>query len=447
MTENFEPFSYEQIHQFVITNQENSGTVTLQELKQPTGFLVQKLYFNFMQEFGFSESLLQLPFDLLESDHLEVVGPMVPVLSLQAAVTHLLNKLVGNTDFGVTDLLRPQAKRTQNFLSVMQNFWMFCNGQYNDVERVQAEVDRLVRSKGEMEEKIELFKNKINQLKSKAIEEKAEEESLAEEVAFSEGKMRELVAHQKELTEVTAGLNQQLAAQEKRIVELREQLQGLQTERDNLQGVFEGAAVLQRLEQELQDARDDLGQKEKRKLEFRNNLEVLDRLKGEYTSVLDLVKQVAGERQKTRELESKMREVQGQMVSFKLELEEGDSLVREKEIQVEKKKEEGNKMKVQWNRKKKGKEEEILSGSQELDHAKKHLGQEELAVVELSNQIRNLDLRREVEMEEQTREAVLVRAQYSTLLEGIEKFNFKLREDLDRVEKAKEKLNFGPPAL
>merc|ERR1711864_12944 len=145
---------------------------------------------------------------------------------------------------------------------------------------------------------------------------------------------------------------------------------------------------------------DDLGQKEKRKLEFRNNLEVLDRLKGEYTAVLDLVKQVAGERQKTRELEGKMREVQGQTVSFKLELEEGDSLVREKEIQVEKKKEEGNKMKVQWNRKKKGKEEEILCGSNELEHAKKHLGQEELAVVELSSQIRNLDMRSKGEMEE-----------------------------------------------
>merc|ERR1712059_143840 len=137
--------------------------------------------------------------------------------------------------------------------------------------------------------------------------------------------------------------------------------------------------------------------------------------------------------------------VQGQMGSFKLELEEGDSLVREKEIQVEKKKEEGNKMKVQWNRKKKGKEEEILCGSNELEHAKKHLGQEELAVVELSSQIRNLDMRREVE--EQTREAVLVRSQYSTLLEGIEKYNLKLRKDLDRVEKVKEKLNVGPPAL
>merc|ERR1712059_232860 len=131
-------------------------------------------------------------------------------------------------------------------------------------------------------------------------------------------------------------------------------------------------------------------------------------------------------------LEGKMREVQGQMVSFKLELEEGDSLVREKEIQVEKKKEEGNKMKVQWNRKKKGKEEEILCGSNELEHAKKHLGQEELAVVELSSQ---------------TRKAVLVRSQYSTLLEGIEKYNLKLRKDLDRVEKVKEKLNVGPPAL
>lgn len=40
---------------------------------------------------------------------------------------------------------------------------------------------------------------------------------------------------------------------------------------------------------------------------------------------------------------SKGREVQRQIVNFKLELEEGDSLVRKKKIQVEKKMEKGNK--------------------------------------------------------------------------------------------------------
>lgn len=105
------------------------------------------------------------------------------------------------------------------------------------------------------------------------------------------------MARKKELAKVTTGMSQQLAAQEKRIKEFWEQLQRLQTERDNLQGVFEGAAVLQRLEQELQrleqelqDSRDDLAQEEMRKLELRNNMEVLDQLKGEQTSVLDLDK-------------------------------------------------------------------------------------------------------------------------------------------------------------
>merc|ERR1712059_78122 len=125
-----------------------------------------------------------------------------------------------------------------------------------------------------------------------------------------------------------------------------------------------------------------------------------------------------------------MREVQGQMVSFKLELEEGDSLVREKEIQVEKKKEEGNKMKVQWNRKKKGKEEEILCGSNELEHAKKHLGQEELAVVELSGQMVSFKLEleegdslvreKEIQVEKKKEEGNKMKVQWNRKKKGKE---------------------------
>ena len=179
-SEPFEPFPFDVILKFLNDcNWENCPAITLQDFKQPTAPLVQKLYFNFLQEFGFSDSLLMIPFEVLENlEYPDIYKDMVPIMSLQAACVHLFNKLTGNSDFGIMDLLNPTPKRTQKFLSVMQNFWLFCNNHYPHVERIQGEVDRLVRSRVECETKIEEYKNKINHSKSKAVEEKAEEDDL-----------------------------------------------------------------------------------------------------------------------------------------------------------------------------------------------------------------------------------------------------------------------------
>ena len=36
------------------------------------------------------------------------------------------------------DLLRPTAKRTQRFVSVLQNFWLFCNQRVAETDAVQV---------------------------------------------------------------------------------------------------------------------------------------------------------------------------------------------------------------------------------------------------------------------------------------------------------------------
>ena len=91
MSENFEPFAFEQIHEFINGYLEMENfSVTMQDLKQPTAPLVQMLYFNFLQEFGFSTSLLQTPFEVMEDlEHPDIYKDIIPILSLQAACTHL----------------------------------------------------------------------------------------------------------------------------------------------------------------------------------------------------------------------------------------------------------------------------------------------------------------------------------------------------------------------
>jgi len=369
------------------------------------------------------------------------------VLSLQAAVFYLLNRLLGTSDFGVMDLLHPTSKRTQKFLSVMKNFWLFCNDQYEDVNKVQVEVDKLVRARGDLENKVEDYKNRLNHLKCMADEDKQEEEMLAEEIDQGLAHMLEMTATQKELNNEKERLSEELASVDQIVDDLQEKGRVLEMERDKLQGVFEGAAVLHRLELELQEVREEMEIKEKRKLEFRNNLEVLDQLKGEYNGVLELVKQVETEQKKTRKLEGKIRENEGRMTKMKLELEEEDNVRKEKEVLVEKRREDLNTLMMKWKLRKNGKEEELKMFHKEEEEARQKLGEEEIAMIDISNKIRDIHLKRDEEVELRKREAALVRCQYAALLEAIEKFNQQLASDFEKLEKAKDKLDQSPSAL
>ena len=163
--------------------------------------------------------------------------------------------------------------------------------------------------------------------------------------------------------------------------------------------------------------------------------------------MLELVQQIAQEQQKTRELVAKIREQHSIMETVKSDREELESVIREKENQIKEKSAVLAKMRGQWGRRKKGKEEEIQQGSADLEHAKLQMGEEQLAAMELSNKMRDINLMHEDEVEVMAREAANIRAHYSTLLEAMEKFNTKLNEDFKKIGDARDKLNQGPPAL
>ena len=144
---------------------------------------------------------------------------------------------------------------------------------------------------------------------------------------------------------------------------------------------------------------------------------------------------------------AKIREQHTAMETIKLQREETESVIRELESQVKEKSAVLAKMRGQWVRRKKGKEEEIQQGGADLEHAKMQMGEDQVAAMELSNKMRDINLMSEEEQDDMTREAANIRAHYSTLLEAMEKFNTKLNDDFQKIGTARDKLNQGPPAL
>jgi len=438
----FQPFPLETILAF-IHQQEIVGLegLTLQDMKNPQGRQVQSLYYFFLQEFGFSESLLCVPFDALDDmDHQEIYRDIIPILNLQAACNFIFERF-GCLGFGIKDLLQPTAKRTQKYVSVMQNFYYFCEQQCENVDNIQERVQGMADQRQELEKKIDEFKSKINENKVKALEDKEEEEGLKREnTDLNEELQKDLLPQRQEINEQLTMTKNELAAIAVRVNDLKENVNKLQGERDRLQGSLDGAAVIQQLTAELQELSEELNAKEKRKRECRRNLELLERVKGEYANFLELAQQIAQEHQKTKELTVKIRDQMTAREGVKLHLDDHEAMIREHDLQINDLAQQMGKLKLQWGRRKRGKGEEIEGLKEELDVVKKNLGEEEVAVVEVLNRIHNTEV--EIEKEEKViyGEGVWVKAQYARLLESIEKFNTKLNDDFAKLDEARERI-------
>jgi len=442
MVEQFESFPMDRILSWV-NEFELCSNVTLDQLRQPDAQTVTQIYLCLLQEFGFTtENLLQLPLGVTEDlEYPDMFKDLLPTLALQSAVSNLLTKVTGQqSTFGLQDLRNPHPKRTRKYLSILQNFWLFCNEHSGKVDDVHEKVLKMVKAKKDLETDIEKLKDNINLRLSRAVEEKAEEKCVREENANLQLEVKALMEQLTEFNTTKENLKAQFEQAMQRTNELKETLQTLQKDKDNLQGAVEGAAVLSKLDTELAEAKEELESKEKRSLEFKKKIEMLAMAKEEYSTVLELVQQIAQEKKKTKDLQVKIKELNSNMETLNFKKEEADAMLRELQSQVKEKSDMLARLKNQWMRKKRGKEEEIEEFKTGLEEARQQVGEEQLAAVELSSKIRDVQLMEEEIKDEIKREAQHVRAEYSKLLEAIEIFNENITEDYKKITAANQKL-------
>jgi len=423
---------------------EMCSNVTFDNLRQPDAQTVSQIYLSLLQEFGFStENLLQLPLGVMEDlQYPDMFKDLLPTLAMQSAVSNLLTKVTGQqSTFGLQDLRNPHPKRTQKYLSILQNFWNFCNEHSGKVDDAHEKVQKMVNVKKDLETDIEKLKDNINLRLSRAVEEKAEEKCVKEENANLQLEFKALMEELKELNTIKENLKAQFEQATQQTNELKETLQTLEKDKDNLQGAVEGAAVLGKLDTELAQAKEELESKEKRSLEFKKRIEMLAMAKDEFSSVLDFVQQIAQEKKKTKDLQIKIKELNSNMETLNFKKEETDTMLRELQTQTKDKSDTLARMKNQWMRKKIGKDEEIEEFKAGLEEARKQVGAEQMAAVDLSNKISDVQLMEEEIKDEIKREAKHVRAEYAKLLEALEMFNGNITEDYEKITEANRKLS------
>ena len=366
---------------------------------------------------------------------------VLPLMTLQAAMQNLLTRIVGDHNFGLSDLISPSSKRFRKFLSILANFYMFTDVEYGKVEKVRNEVENSVKAKKELAVKIEDYKNKINFYKSKAVEEAAEEDGLREEKAELEKKLDEMTKEHMRITAVKNKEKQVYEEEEMKTKVLEDELRRLENERDQIQAVVDAEAIMKRLDKELGDYAEELAIKEKNHVANRNRLEEVEKSTKECQSMFETVQQISSEKQTSKSIQNIVEEMVKNIEKLNLEGKETEKIKGEEEVRVKEMLETLNKMRSQWSWRRDGKQEELDQANQELAEAKLTCSEEQQKVMKMESQLRDLELEYGEEQDGISFDARRVRLQYNKIMEKIISFNEKMARDVDKLTDSKNKLD------
>ena len=217
--------------------------------------------------------------------------------------------LIGTTNFSLSDLLNPHPKRTQRFLSALQNFWTFCNSINDNVIGVQDQIDRWLVEKKKEESTLDDYRNKINQIKSKNVEEAEEVKMMSSHIEDLQQRSQELLAEKEDLYGLNVNLKEKLEEATKATHIIDEKVKALEADRDNLQGAVEFAAVIKKLEDELVKTKEDRNCREKLRLESAEKVTAVERSTTVLNSILEVVQQYSSEKLEIKNFEAKIQEI------------------------------------------------------------------------------------------------------------------------------------------
>ena len=372
---------------------------------------------------------------------------VLPVISLQAAMQDLLNKIDGDINFSIQDLIHPKPRRFKRFLSVLINFFRFSETEYDKVENIKTGVEKLVKMKEDLAGKNEELRNKITQFKSKAVEDEAEEADLKEELATINLKFGEGNAKHNKVTELKTIEKQRFEEEEKKTKELEEELKKLENERDEHHAIVDAEAIMARLDQDVVKYEEELALKEKTLVENRNKVEEIEKSNKDWKSMLEIVQQISAEKNGSKMINNKVEEMEKSIKTFLSEEEQDGNIIREEDLRINEKLDVLNGLKSKWTRRKEGKQEELGQAMQELDEARLNCSEEQQHVLKLDNSLRDLELEYGEEQDGLTCEARKVRIQYSQIVEKVKEFNEKMSSDMRQLKDSKDKLNQASSAL
>ena len=174
---------------------------------------------------------------------------------------------------------------------------------------VQDEIDKLLLEKKKEESTLDDYRNKINHIKSRNVEEAEEVKIMTSKIENLQKKSQELLAEKEELYALNMNLKEKLEDASKATHDLDEKVKALETDRDNLQGAVDGAAAIKKLEDDLVKTKEERECRERLRLESADRVTAVERSTTVLNSILEIVQQYSSEESGVRNFETKIQEI------------------------------------------------------------------------------------------------------------------------------------------
>lgn len=185
---------------------------------------------------------------------------------------------------------------------------------------VQDEIDKLLLEKKKEESTLDDYRNKINHIKSRNVEEAEEVKIMTSKIENLQKKSQELLAEKEELYALNMNLKEKLEDASKATHDLDEKVKALETDRDNLQGAVDGAAAIKKLEDDLVKTKEERECRERLRLESADRVTAVERSTTVLNSILEIVQQYSSEESGVRNFETKIQEIKVSLKIFKFGL-------------------------------------------------------------------------------------------------------------------------------
>ena len=182
---------------------------------------------------------------------------------------------------------------------------------------VQDEIDKLLVEKKKEESTLDDYRNKINHIKSRNVEEAEEVKIMTSKIENLQKKSQELLAEKEELYALNMNLKEKLEDASKATHDLDEKVKALETDRDNLQGAVDGAAAIKKLEDDLVKTKEERECRERLRLESADRVTAVERSTTVLNSILEIVQQYSSETSGVKDFETKIQEIKVSLQVFK----------------------------------------------------------------------------------------------------------------------------------
>jgi len=417
------------------------------ELQNPTPKIVEALIYQFLMEFQHSDFMNQghpiiemkmgdlLTNDIKETLHLDI---------LVVAARKFFERIeFRDYSFGIMDIVNPQPKRIQKFLSQMVNFWLFCNSEFETIEQRKLEVMEKAKGGKALQKDLNQNRREIEDLQEKIQTIEINNEKVHQDIKCVESDLADLMSKNAEVQTQAKAYKDEIAELTKLEDVLKDNIEKCENEKKRLELLVKSDETKHELETQITKLKEESDAKVQKvheckvkQQEYKQRLAQFQKYLKELQHLTVKHETIQKTRQEIEQLEAE-KEEKGQALSI---VDDELGLIQQ---QLDDLKKELASQANSWNRKKSCLEAEIKDYQKEIEKIRQGMSEEEIAASDLESKIAEVNRQNDEIKRLKEKEAAMTRDAFNELRSSYLIFDRRMDEELRKLALAWETIENG----